>query len=181
MKKIFLACVILVAMSPAYAQKYFTKNGHISFFSKTILENISANNEQVISVLDIQTGEIQFSLLNNAFHFPKAKMEDDFNEDYMESSKYQKSTFKGKVLNITNINFGKDGVWEVSVTGNLMIHGVTKNITARGQITIKDEKIATVASFRILLKDYNIKVPSIVSNKISESIDVTVDCLYQKK
>ena len=181
MKNIFLACVISAAMSPVYAQVYFTKNGHISFFSKTILENINANNEQVISVLDIHTGDIQFSLLNNAFHFPKAKMEEDFNEDYLESSKYQKSTFRGKILNIMNINFGKDGVWEVSVTGNLTIHGVTKNITTRGQITLKDEKVTTAASFRILLKDYNIKVPSIVSNKISEGIDVTVDCLYQKK
>ena len=181
MKNILLACVTMFVFSPADAQVYFTKNGHISFFSKTILENINADNEQVISVLNLQTGEFQFSLLNNAFHFPKAKMEDDFNEDYMESSKYPKSTFKGNLLNIANINFEKDGTWEVSVTGNLTVHGVVKSITIPGQIIVQEKKVSAVASFKILLKDYNIKIPSIVSNKISESIDVTVNFLYQEK
>jgi hypothetical protein len=160
---------------------YFTKNGHISFFSKTILENINADNNQIISVLNTQTGLLQFSLLNNAFHFPKAKMEEDFNEDYMESSKYPKSTFKGIIENIDNIDFSKDGTWNVQATGDLMIHGVTKNVTVPGQINIKNGTIAAKAAFKILLKDYNIKIPSIVSNKISESIDVMVECLYQKK
>lgn len=181
MKNILLACVTIFVFSSVDAQVYFTKNGHISFFSKTILENINADNEQVISVLNLQTGEIQFSLLNNAFHFPKEKMEEDFNEDYMESSKYPKSTFKGNVLNIANINFEKDGTWEVSVTGNLMIHGVVKSITIPGQIIVQGKKVSAVSSFKILLKDYNIKIPSIVSNKISESIDVSVNCLYQEK
>lgn len=171
----------VIFFTPGYSQLYFTKNGHISFFSKTILENINADNNQVISVLNIQTGSLQFSLLNNAFHFPKAKMEDDFNEDYMESSKYPKSTFKGTIGNISDIDFSKDGTWNVKVTGDLMIHGVTKNITVPGKINIQNGTIAANAAFKIVLKDYNIKIPSIVSNKISESIDVMVECSYQKK
>ncbi len=171
----------VIFFTPGYSQLYFTKNGHISFFSKTILENINADNNQVISVLNIQTGSLQFSLLNNAFHFPKAKMEDDFNEDYMESSKYPKSTFKGTIDNTSSIDFSKDGTWNVKVTGDLMIHGVTKNITVPGKINIQNGTIAANAAFKIVLKDYNIKIPSIVSNKISESIDVMVECSYQKK
>ena len=60
--------------------------------------------------------------------------------------------------------------------GDLMIHGVTKNVTVPGKINVKNGIIAAQASFKALLKDYNIKVPSIVSNKISESIDVMVEC-----
>ena len=181
-RHIVLALIIsVISFTSGYSQVYFTKNGHISFFSKTILEDINADNNQVISVLNTQTGSLQFSLLNNAFRFPKAKMEDDFNEDYMESSKYPKSTFKGIIGNINNIDFSKDGTWNVKVTGDLMIHGVTKNITTAGKIIIKDGKISAAASFKILLEDYHIKIPSIVSNKISESIDVMVECSYQKK
>ena len=178
---IFALTIFVISFNSGYSQVYFTKNGHISFFSKTILENINADNNQIISVLNTQTGLLQFSLLNNAFHFPKAKMEEDFNEDYMESSKYPKSTFKGIIENIDNIDFSKDGTWNVQATGDLMIHGVTKNVTVPGQINIKNGTIAAKAAFKILLKDYNIKIPSIVSNKISESIDVMVECLYQKK
>ena len=89
--------------------------------------------------------------------------------------------FKGTIENIDNIDFTKDGTWKVKVTGDLMIHGVTKNVTVPGQINIKNGTIAAQAAFKILLKDYNIKIPSIVSNKISESIDVMVECSYQKK
>src|SRR6186997_2075554 len=98
MKKIiFCLLVSITANVTAYSQKYFTKNGLISFFSKAQLENIKADNNQVLSTIDVATGSIQFSVLINGFHFPKATMEEHFNEDYMESGKYPKATFKGKI------------------------------------------------------------------------------------
>ena len=163
------------------AQAYFTKNGSVSFFSKTILENITATNDEAISILNIQTGEIQFSLLNNGFHFPKAKMEEDFNEDYMESAHYPRSTFKGIVTDINKIDFSNDGTWPVVVNGDLQIHGITKKISVPGKIVITNGKINATATFSVLLKDYNIKIPSIVSNKVSEKIDISVNALYQKR
>jgi len=171
----------MAASSTTKGQVYFTKNGSISFFSKTILQNIQADNNEVISILNFQTGSLQFSLLNTAFHFPKAKMEEDFNENYMESGKYPRSKFKGSIANINKIDFSKDGTWPVNVTGDLMIHGITKNITTPGKIIIKDGKISATASFKILLEDYRIKIPSIVSNKISENIEITINCNYEKK
>src|SRR5258708_24327801 len=126
---ILLSLLIIVINSNSYAQVYYTKNGRISFFSKTSLENISADNNQVISVLNIETGVLEFSVLNNAFQFPKAKMQEDFNENYIESDKYPKSTFKGNITDISSISSLKDGSYNVNVKGDLMIHGTSKNIT----------------------------------------------------
>ena len=182
MKNVILFLTLIAfANRQADGQVYYTKNGNVSFFSKTVLENIDAENNQVISVLNIQTGTLQFSLLNNAFHFPKAKMETDFNEDYMESDKYPRSTFKGTITNPGDINFTKDGSYPVKVNGDLTIHGVTKNISAPGTIAIKDGNISATSTFKVLVSDYKIKIPSIVSNKIGESIEVKVSCNYQKK
>ena len=182
MKNVILFLTLIAfANRQADGQVYYTKNGNVSFFSKTVLENIDAENNQVISVLNIQTGTLQFSLLNNAFHFPKAKMETDFNEDYMESDKYPRSTFKGTITNPADINFTKDGSYPVKVNGDLTIHGVTKNISTPGTITIKDGNISATSSLKVLVSDYKIKIPSIVSNKIGESIEVKVSCNYQKK
>lgn len=179
-------CILLLTLfafinNNAKTQIYYTKNGNVSFFSKTILENIDAENNQVISVLNAETGALQFSLLNNAFHFPKAKMEADFNENYMESDTYPRSTFKGMITNISNINFNKDGSYPVNVNGDLAIHGVTKNISTPATITIKNGNISATSSFKVLVSDYKIKIPSIVSNKITQSIEVKVACDYQKK
>ena len=180
-KAIIFLSLLTVINTSLRAQVYYTKNGKISFFSKTSLEDISADNNQVLSVLNVSTGALQFSLLNNAFHFPKAKMEDDFNENYMESDKYAKSTFKGTITDVSSFSALKDGSYQVNVKGDLTIHGVSKNITAPGTITIKDGKISATSKFRVLLKDYKIGIPTIVTNKISESIEITVNCNYEKK
>jgi hypothetical protein len=181
-KRAIIFLLLLTAIhSSIRAQVYYTKNGKISFFSRAPLENISADNNQVLSVLNISTGALQFSLLNNAFHFPKAKMEDDFNENYIESDKYPKSTFKGTITDVSSFSALKDGSYPVNVKGDLAIHGVSKNITAPGTITIKDGKISATAKVRVLLKDYKIGIPTIVTNKISESIEITVNCNYEKK
>ena len=182
MKKVLILLLIFSTIYvEAKGQAYYTKNGNISFFSKTIMENINAENNQVISVINIQTGIIQFSLLNNAFHFAKAKMEDDFNETYMESDKYPRSTFKGIITDIGNINFNSDGTYKVNVKGDIMIHGVTKNITIPGTIIIKNGNISATSAFTLFVKDYNIKIPSIVTNKIAENLEVKVRCDYEKK
>jgi len=182
MKQIIILLVVITSMPTRnYAQLYFTKNGEVSFLSKTILENINADNNQVISVINFSTGEIQFSLLNNAFHFPKAKMEQDFNEDYMESDKYPRSTFKGVIADIHNINLEAGGTWKVMVKGDLQIHGVTKNITIPATVTVKDGAVTALAIFKVAVADYNIKVPSLVSKKIAENVDAIVSCNYQKK
>lgn len=182
MNKMIVLCMLFAFTKiNADAQVYYTKNGNISFFSKTVLENIEAENNQVISVLNVKTGALQFSLLNNAFHFPKAKMEADFNEGYMESNKYPRSTFKGTITNLSEVNFNKDGSYPVKVNGNLTVHGITKNISVPGTIIIKNGNISATSSFKVLVSDYKIKIPSIVSNKIGESIEVKVACNYQKK
>ena len=183
MKRIILLLTILLIgiNSNSFGQVYYTKNGSISFFSKASLENISADNNQVISVLNIEMGAIQFSVLNNAFQFPKAKMQEDFDENYIESNKYPKSTFKGNISDISSISSLKDGSYKVNVKGDLTMHGVSRNIMTPATINIKDGKISATSSFKILIKDYNIKIPSIVTNKIAESIEITVSCNYEKK
>ncbi len=181
MKKNILSILFFFVLQQGNSQVYYTKNGSVSFFSKSLLQDIEADNNQVISVLNIQSGEFQFSLLNNAFHFPKAKMEEDFNENYMESNKYARSSFKGIVTNISTVDFNKQATYPVIVKGDLTIHGVTKNITTNGSIIISKGTISANSSFTVLVKDYDIKIPSIVSNKIAERIQIKVNCSYQEK
>jgi len=161
MKTTFVILLILGLSSSSLqsvAQVYFTKNGRISFFSKAALENITADNNQVLSVLNTQSGLLQFSLLNNAFYFPKAKMQEDFNQNYMQSDQFPKSTFKGNITNLGTISFAKEGNYEVEVNGELTIHGISKNIHASGTMTIKNGTLTVTASFKVLIRDYSINL-----------------------
>jgi polyisoprenoid-binding protein YceI len=168
------ACILSLAVTAVSAQtKYFTKSGSISFFSKTSLENIEAKNSRAVCVIDAATGQIEIAVLMKAFEFPKALMQEHFNENYVESDKYPKSTFKGTIKNITSVNFTKDGTYPVSIFGTLTMHGVTKDLTTIGTIVVKDGKITGTTEFVIALADYNIEIPSVVADKIQKTIKIS--------
>ena len=158
-------------------ERFYTKSGLIRFYSKSPLENIEAQNNSVTCVLDTKTGLFQFAVLMKGFEFKKALMQEHFNENYLESYKFPKSEFKGQVLHIGEINFGKEGSYVVKVKGRLSIHGETKEIETSGTIIIKGGKIGTSADFNILLSDYNISIPTLVKDKVSNRVKITVACL----
>jgi uncharacterized membrane protein len=182
MKNLFLIFAALLALNcTASAQSYITKNGKISFFSKTDMENIDAVNNQAMSILNAQTGDIVFSVMVNGFLFKKALMQEHFNENYMESGKYPKATFKGAITDLTKVNFKKDGVYNVSVTGDLTMHNITNKVTVPAVVQVKGGKISANTMFNAKLDDYKISVPKVVENNISKTIEVKIDCDYEAR
>jgi len=157
------------------AQRYITKNGHIKFYSETPMETIEANNKQVNSALDIETGDFVFKVLMKSFDFEKALMQEHFNENYVESDKYPNTTFKGKVLNISSFDFTTDNTFEVVVEGELEMHGETKQISEKGTLTVKNGTIEGKSVFIVKPEDYNIKIPKTVVDNIAEEIEVSVE------
>lgn len=181
MKKLVTIIICMLAISyAADAQKYITKTGFIKFYSDGLIEKIEAHNNQVNSALDAATGDFVFKVLMKSFEFEKALMQEHFNENYVESDKYPNATFAGKVTNMKDINLGKDGSYEANVQGKLCIHGVTKDVAEKGNFQVNDGKVRAKAKFIILLSDYNIKVPSAVTNNISKNIEITVEVNLEK-
>jgi len=170
---------VLFAFTPA-GKVYLTHTGHIWFFAGTSMEDINADNFQVASNLNGGTGDMAFSVLVKGFQFRRALMQEHFNENYMESDKYPKSTFKGKIKDISSVNFDKNGTYKVNVSGELNIHGVAKAVSAPGTITVSADSVHEKSEFTIALKDYNIEIPSVVENKISKTVQIHVDVAYKK-
>lgn len=182
MKKvsIIISATFLLFTLAAFAQeKFYTKDGKISFNGSTVMENIEAYNQGAVAVLNIKTGELQFAVLVKGFEFKKALMQEHFNSDYLESDKFPKAEFKGQISNNNEIDYAKNGVSPVTVKGKLTIHGETKNIEAPGTITIKDGKILANSTFNVLLADYKIVVPRMVRDYISKRITITADCTLE--
>jgi len=169
----FLLILFFVSFS-VNAQKYMTKNGFIGFYSHTPMEDIKADNNQVAGVLDISTGDMVFQVLIKSFHFDRALMEEHFNENYMESDKFPKSIFKGKISNLAAVNFSKNGTYEVTVEGDLTIHDVTNKISTKGTLEVVTGGINTNAKFNIVPEDYKIIIPGVVREKINNNLEVTV-------
>ena len=163
----------------ANAQMYSTATGKVGFFSKTPVEDIKAENSSVLAVLKTETNELAISITNTAFEFDNKLMQEHFNEKYMESDKFPKSTFKGKINE--KVDYTKDGEYSVTATGILNIHGVDQTRTITGTLTIKDGKVQLVSNFKVKVADHKITIPTIVTAKIAEEIDVKVDIILVKR
>jgi polyisoprenoid-binding protein YceI len=172
--------VIVSFHSQAQSQsRYFTKTGTISFNAGTSMEDIDATNRSVTSVIDASTGQIEFAVLIKGFEFKRGLMQEHFNENYMESEKYPKSIFKGKIEDVSKVNFTKDGKYPVKITGTLDLHNVKKETTAQGTFTITGGSISGEGNFTVTLEDFAIKIPGAVKDKVSTTATIQVKCSYK--
>ncbi len=177
---LFVILALLLSGVYAKAQLYSSQAVEISFFSKTAVEDISAQSKMGLGVMNITTREVAFSIGNITFDFPNKLMQEHFNEKYMETEKYPSSTFKGKINE--QVDLTRDGEYKVTVTGKLNIHGVEQERTLPGTILVKDGNITIQCSFKVKVADHKITIPTLVMAKIAEEIDVKLDAkLLPKK
>ena len=176
-KNLILFVTLVLTVSVSFGQgKFYTKTGKVSFISKAPLEEIEGKNKTVTAVVDSKTGAMQFAIQMKGFEFEKQLMQQHFNENYVESDKYPKAEFKGTISNNSTINYSKDGNYPAKVKGKLTIHGVTKDVETTGTLKINGGKIDANSTFNVLISDYNIKIPAVVKDKVSNTIKITVDC-----
>ncbi len=177
-----LVALILTTLHSFGQTRYFTKNGKIHFDCTTPSspESIDGTNDKATSVIDASSGAMEFAVLMKAFSFQKALMQEHFNENYVESDKFPKATFKGTISNFSTINLSKDGNYPASVKGQMTMHGITKDISANGTITVKSGAITAAKSeFKLLLQDYDVTIPSVVQDKVAKEAKISLDLTYQ--
>lgn len=175
-KNLMMLAMLLFAGTVVSAQgKFFTKTGKIDFSSKAPLEDIEAKNKTVTAVLDTKSGAMQFAVQMKGFEFDKALMQEHFNENYVESDKYPKAEFKGTIVNNADINYSKPGTYTAKVKGKMTLHGVTKDVETTGTIKVNSDHLKAESTFNLLLSDYEVKIPNIVKDKISNNIKISVD------
>lgn len=177
---IWLCCfsVGLFFNSQLLAQTSFSsKEIKVNIFSSTPLEDIKAQSLTAVSVIIPKSKQVVFQIPIKSLTFSLSLMQEHFNESYMESDKFPTASFKGNIVD--DIDFDKDGVYNVNVKGVLNMHGITKERTIKGVITITNGKPSINSNFNVACVDHQIKIPSVVFKKIAEVIAVTVSGNYQ--
>lgn len=172
---VFVVAIVLVSVNLATGQKYKATKGFVSFFSTTPVEDIKAVNNAVGSLLNTETGDLVFSINISDFQFEQSLMKEHFNEKYMETEKYPKARFVGKLSALRNdVAIAQ----EVKATGKMTMHGVTRDIEVTGTLQKTGDAWVMKAKFPVRLKDYQIEIPKLLWEKIAEVVDVTVDLSY---
>ncbi len=178
MKSIFILLALMIPLL-LKAQNFSTKTGTAKFHSDAPLEDIDAVTNQMVGVLNTETGDLTFALLIKSFQFKKALMQEHFNENYLESDKYPKAVFKGKIIDHDPITLKKNGRLNIKVKGTLNLHGVTEEISTDATLVINDDNIQGTAKFSVMPEDYRIKIPHTVRNNIAKIIEVTIQVILK--
>ncbi|MGY6561518.1 MAG: YceI family protein [Luteibaculaceae bacterium] len=174
--KVALVVFVLFSATNLNAQKYITRNGVAKFESiAKIDEDVRAFSNTVSCALDKQTGDIAIQILIKSFQFKKALMQEHFNENYMESDKYPRASFTGKIVNFEQLDLTKPATHPITCKGELTMRGITKPYTEEGRLVVnKDGSLTLTTDFKIPCADFNIEIPKVVSEKIAEKIDVNL-------
>lgn len=169
MKTMMLAALAMVCwISKIAAQSdYSTQNGHVSFFSEAPVANVDAKNDKVKVTLNPSTHEVTFHMSMVDFAFHNHKMGKDAEDKYLETSKYTTADFKGKIIG--KVDYHKEGTYPVTATGKLKIHGVEKQVSEKGKITVASGKVTLQSAFHVALKDFKIDTPKILGHEMTEN------------
>ncbi len=181
---LFSAAVLLfpIAAFSQPAEKYISSKSHIKFFSTTPVEDIEANNYASVSTINPKTGDVVFSVPMQSFEFEKALMQKHFNnEHFLETNIYPKSKLKGKITNLDEINFSKDGEYKANFEGKITIKDKTGILKETGTITVKRKTLNLDVTFDLTLADFGIAFDEgeMVSTKIAKSVAITVKSEYK--
>lgn len=151
-----------------------TNKGLVTFLSSAPLEKIKASSNKLYGVLDPSKRIYNFAVPISSFEgFNSPLQKEHFNENYLESQKNPKAYFKGKI--IEEVDLIKPGVYQVRAKGLLTIHGIEKECIVTSKIVSTGNKLNIESNFTVLLKDYGIRVPKVVNQKIAEQIEVSIN------
>lgn len=180
MKKTALFCLVLCSITNLFAQdKKITRTGQVSFeASVPAFEEVKADHKNVTAALNSKTGDIQALILIKGFRFKVALMEEHFNENYIESDKFPKATFKGKIEGFDYEKLSATGQ-DLTIKGTIELHGKSKDIVFTAKVKKAKESVELVSSFVLNPDDFDIKIPSIVSKKVSKKVNVKLNFTLQ--
>lgn len=176
-KHLFLLILLISNPSSNTTTKQLVcKQGQVSFFSYTRVENIKATNNTVYSIIDLEKKEIAISILMKAFEFEKPLMEAHFNESYIQSDIYPKATFTGT---IENFDPTYNGIQTCIIKGMFTLRNIKKPLEVKTQFSKLENKIVVTGETELNVDDYNIKIPPILKPNIAKTITINFNLSHQ--
>jgi polyisoprenoid-binding protein YceI len=177
MKKTIILFALVGFTTASFAQKKkVTTSATINFDATTKIDALpKAENKTVVASLDTKTGDVAFESIIKSFSFSNPKMQEHFNGAmWMDSEKFPKASFKGKITNLSAVNFKKDGTYSATVTGDLTLHGVAKPVTTTASIKVAGKTVSTTTDFSVKLADFEVNGPAIGAGKVATDPKITV-------
>jgi polyisoprenoid-binding protein YceI len=181
MKKTFLILTLAISTATVFAQKKTTTSAIIAFDATTSIDALpKAENKTAIAAIDTKSGTVAFEATVKNFAFANPMIQEHFNgEKWLNSDAHPSFTFKGNIVDLSSVNFEKDGSYKTNVEGVLTVKGQEKKVKVPANIEVKGGTLSASANFSILLADYGITGAPIDGGKVSKEPKITVSAEFK--
>jgi len=171
----YIALSIIYFLLSANTTYFKADHGKVTFESDASMEKIIAHSREVKGLIDTKNNTFAFSVDLSSFQgFNSELQKDHYEENYVESDKFPKALFNGKI--IEEVDYSHKGLYDVRAKGDFELHGIKINKIIHSTIKVlRPGELSIHSTFLLNLKDYSIKIPRLVHKKIAEDIKVTVD------
>jgi polyisoprenoid-binding protein YceI len=108
----------------------------------------------------------------------KAIIKKELEEIVLETAKYPEITFKSTAVK----GQMKNGAFDVEITGDLTLHGVTRPITIPASVTVNGDTIEARGEFKINRKNYNVNATNAFNGlvRVRHTLKFTFDIIGRK-
>ena len=179
MKNMLLFLITCCHLSVLAQDRLSTTKGTTSFeASIPMFEEVKAINTKTSCALLTKSGNINCWMNIIDFNFPRALMQQHFNENYMESNRFPRALFKGSIEKF-DLEKCSNTPQNYIVSGKLTIKGITKKISIPASIKKTSEGLSFQANFTVNTDDYNIEIPILVRSKISKTVNTSLYFVLQ--
>ncbi|WP_163393755.1 YceI family protein [Flavobacterium limi] len=169
MKRTVFLILLFTTYSFIAQEKITTEKAIINFeASVPFFEEIKAVNRSVMIILDPKTSTLFCAVLMRDFHFKLDLMQEHFNENYIESHRYPKAVFKGKIAKF-DLKDIDETEKEYLIKGKLIIRGKSKDMLVKAFLKKVYGGIQIKSDFPITISDFDIEIPDRIASKIAKT------------
>jgi len=167
-----LSLILIVTATQVNAQTYFSDGGRVEFLSNVPLHTFTGTSDELTGRIDTNSKTVDFYVDLETLRTGNGKRDKDM-WTTLETDKYPFAEFYGTLEG--DFDLSKEVAQAVQVSGEFSIHGVTRQITVDGLITVVDGGLRIQADWVLSLNDYDITPPRLLILKVDDEQEVSID------
>jgi polyisoprenoid-binding protein YceI len=191
MKKVILSLILLFILPTlTFSEEWHIKKSDdnlVKFISSTSLLDFEGVTNKIDGYIYWEgekifgaNNELYFEVDLNTVETGIGKRDRDMREDVLETDKWPKTSFRGKIQNVYVIDTNSKH-FRISSLGNMFIHGHNKELEIEALIKIDDGVMNITCNFSVYLNDYEIEAPSLLAFiKVAEEIKLQLNIQLEK-
>ena len=153
---------------------YESKTGHAEFTSSMPGFTFTGKSDHLVGKITLPDSTVDFYLDLTTVDTGIGMRNRDM-RGTLDTKKYPFASFYGKLISPFDVT--RKETQPATVTGEFKVHGVSRQVTIQGKLTPTDRGLQVEASWTLLLKNYNIKPPSILFYKVDQEQKIHIKTL----